>query len=116
MEAPDSAALVIFYSQLLGWPVTYEEPGTAILLAPERPIYVVFQEASGYEPPVWPPRPGKQRPMIHFDFQVDDLDSAVSEAIALEASVAQPQPKQNIRVLFDPGATRSPFVVNRTRA
>jgi predicted enzyme related to lactoylglutathione lyase len=88
IEAPDPAALASFYSELLGWPISHQEPGTAILAAPEGSIYIVFQEAHDYEPPVWPPVDGAQRTMMHFDFQVGDLDSAVAEAVALGASVA----------------------------
>jgi hypothetical protein len=40
--------------------------------------------------------------MMHFDFQVGDLDPAVAEAVALGASVAEFQPQQNVRVLLDP--------------
>ncbi|WP_405848078.1 VOC family protein [Streptomyces sp. NBC_01518] len=40
--------------------------------------------------------------MIHFDFQVGDLDSAVAEAVALGATVAESQPQAKVRVLFDP--------------
>lgn len=74
--------------------------GTAIE-APD-PTYVVFQQAAGYQPPVWPPVDGQQRPMMHFDFQVGDLDSAVAEAVALGATVAADQPRDNVRVLRDP--------------
>jgi hypothetical protein len=42
------------------------------------------------------------RPMMHFDFQVGDLDSAVAEAVALGATLAEHQPQENVRVLFDP--------------
>jgi predicted enzyme related to lactoylglutathione lyase len=102
IEAPDPAALARFYSKLLGWPIGHEEPGTAILAAPEGATYLVFQQATGYQPPVWPPVDGKQRPMIHFDFQVGDLDSAVAEALALGATLAAHQPQSNVRVLIDP--------------
>jgi hypothetical protein len=40
--------------------------------------------------------------MMHFDFQVGDLDSAVAEAGTLRASLAAEQPRDNVRVLFDP--------------
>jgi hypothetical protein len=40
--------------------------------------------------------------MMHFDFQVGDLDSAVAEALALGATVAEQQPQAHVRVLFDP--------------
>jgi predicted enzyme related to lactoylglutathione lyase len=102
IEAPDPAALARFYATLLGWPFGHEEPGTTVLAAPEGAIYLVFQQASDYESPVWPPVDGEQRPMVHFDFQVGDLDSAVAEAIELGASVASAQPNDKVRVLIDP--------------
>ena len=102
VEAPDPGALANFYSELLGWPVGQEEPGTAILAAPQGAIYIVFQQATDYQPPVWPPVDGGQRPMMHFDFQVGDLDSAVADALALGATVAGHQPQENVQVLFDP--------------
>lgn len=111
IEAPDPRALAKFYSELFGWPVAHEEPGTSILAAPEGSVYIVFQEATDYQAPVWPPRTGEQRPMMHFDFQVDDLDSAVAEAVALGASVGQHQPQQNVRVLLDPAG--HPFCLCR---
>ncbi len=111
IEAPDPGALARFYSGLLGWNIGHEEPGTTILAAPEGSIYVVFQQAAGYQAPVWPPAGGQQRPMMHFDFQVGDLDSAVAEAVALGASVATYQPQDNVRVLLDPAG--HPFCLCR---
>ncbi len=111
MEAPDPSALARFYSQLLDWPIGHEEPGTAIVAAPNGPVYLVFQQADGYEPPVWPPAGGRQRPMMHFDFQVGDLASAVAEAIELGATLADHQPQENVRVLFDPAG--HPFCLCR---
>jgi len=102
IEAPDPGALARFYSELLGWPIGHEEAGTAIIAAPEGSIYVVFQLATDYRAPTWPPVEGEQRPMMHFDFQVGDLDSAVAEAVALGATVASAQPNETVRVLFDP--------------
>ena len=104
IEAPDPSALAHFYSELLDWPIGHEEPGTAIVAAPQGSIYIVFQQATGYQAPVWPPADGQQRPMMHFDFQVGDLDSAVAEALALGATLADHQPQENVRVLFDPAA------------
>ena len=40
--------------------------------------------------------------MMHFDFQVGDLDTAVAEAVELGATIAQFQPNDNLRVLIDP--------------
>jgi hypothetical protein len=49
--------------------------------------------------------------MMHFDFQVGDLDSAVAEAVALGASVVTHQPQDNVRVLVDPAG--HPFYLCR---
>ena len=35
--------------------------------------------------------------MMHLDFQVGDLDSAVAEAVVLGASLASAQPRENVR-------------------
>ena len=102
IEAPDPGALARFYSELLGWPIGHEEPGTVIVAAPQGAVYLVFQQAADYQAPVWPPVDGKQRPMMHFDFQVGDLDSAVADAVALGASLAAAQPQEKVRVLLDP--------------
>jgi catechol 2,3-dioxygenase-like lactoylglutathione lyase family enzyme len=102
IEAPDPGALARFYSDLLGWPVGHEEPGTAILGMPHGDSFVVFQEATDYRPPVWPPAEGQQRPMMHLDFQVGDLEGAVADAVELGATLAEHQPQENVRVLLDP--------------
>ena len=102
VEAPDPAALGRFYAELLDWPIVHEEPGTTVLAALPGPSFLVFQQASGYVPPVWPPVEGQQRPMVHLDFQVGDLAEAVADAIALGASLAGTQPQEHVRVLLDP--------------
>ena len=111
IEAPDPIALAQFYSSLLEWPVVSEEPGAAVIAAPDGPIYLVFQQADDYEAPQWPPSQGRQRTMMHFDFQVGDLDVAVSDALALGATLADHQPHDHVRVLFDPAG--HPFCLCR---
>ena len=102
IEAPDPSALARFYSELLGWPIGHEEPGTTVLAAPGGSSYLVFQQAAGYQAPVWPPVDGQQRTMMHLDFQVGDLETAVGEAVALGATLAASQPQAHVRVLLDP--------------
>ncbi|MFJ7416968.1 VOC family protein [Streptomyces sp. NPDC098077] len=102
IEAPDPSGLAKFHAELLDWHIGHEEPGTAVVAASPQGPFFVFQQADGYRAPVWPPADGDQRPMMHFDFQVGDLDSAVAEAVALGATVAEFQPRENVRVLFDP--------------
>ena len=111
IEAPDPASLGRFYSELLGWPIGYEEPGTTVVVVPGGSSFLVFQRAEGYVRPVWPPVEGAQRPMLHFDFQVGDLEGAVKEAVALGATVAASQPQDNVRVLLDPAG--HPFCLCR---
>jgi catechol 2,3-dioxygenase-like lactoylglutathione lyase family enzyme len=102
IEAPDPAALAAFYTALLDWPTVHEEPGTSVVAAPGGSTYLVCQQADGYQPPIWPPVDGSQRPMMHLDVQVGDLESAVAEALALGASLADSQPHEHVRVLRDP--------------
>jgi catechol 2,3-dioxygenase-like lactoylglutathione lyase family enzyme len=102
VDAPDPLALATFYSGLLGWPVVGEDNGSLVVAAPEGRVYLVLQPASEYEPPTWPPRAGSQRPMMHLDFQVGDLDVAVAEAVARGARLADEQPNATVRVLLDP--------------
>lgn len=102
IESPDPSSLAAFYSELLGWPVGHEEPGTAILPMPRGTGFVVFQQADGYQRPTWPPAPGAQRPMMHIDVQVGDLGTAVDEAVALGATLVHEQPNDQVRVLLDP--------------
>ena len=111
IEAPDPSALAHFYSGLLGWPVGHEEPGTAVVAAAAEGPYLVFQQATDYVAPVWPPVEGRQRPMVHLDFQVGDLDEAVAEAVALGARLADHQPQDHVRVLLDPAG--HPFCLCR---
>ena len=101
LEAPDPGALGRFYAELLGWPVVHDEPGTTVVATPNG-SFLVFQQADGYRAPVWPPAAGEQRPMLHLDFQVGDLEEACAEAVALGAAVADHQPQDQVRVLLDP--------------
>jgi predicted enzyme related to lactoylglutathione lyase len=110
IEAPDPAALARFYAALLEWPIVHEEPGTTVVGVPGG-SFMVFQQATDYVAPVWPPVAGRQRPMVHLDFEVGDLESAQDEAVALGATVAEEQPNASVRVLLDPAG--HPFCLCR---
>ncbi|WP_432164087.1 VOC family protein [Streptomyces tendae] len=102
IEAPNPGGLARFYAELLGWHIEHEEATNVVVAASPQGPFFVFQQAEGYRAPVWPPADGEQRPMMHFDFQVGDLDSAVAEAVALGATPVEDQPQENVRVLLDP--------------
>lgn len=114
IEAPDPGVLARFYAGLLGWRIGHEEPGTAVVAASPQGPFLVFQRADGYRAPRWPPAEGQQRPMMHLDFQVGDLEEAVAEAVALGATVAGHQPQEDVRVMFDPAG--HPFCLCFDRA
>ena len=102
IEAPDPGALARFYSELLGWPIGHEEPGTAILAPPGGTSYLVFQQATDYRPPAWP---DPERPQqFHLDLTVDEahLDDAERRVLALGATRHDLQPGDNWRVYLDP--------------
>jgi len=74
-----------FYAELTGWDRGFHEA----VLIPENRMILCFMGSEGdfdYEPPVWPEGPGKQQKQMHFNFQVDDLPSAVDEALRLGAA------------------------------
>ncbi|MTD16586.1 VOC family protein [Nakamurella sp. YIM 132087] len=102
IEAPDPGALAVFYARLLGWEVVQMAEDQAIVTPPQPGVYMVFQRAEDWTAPVWPPVPGAQRPMMHLDFEVGDLEEAVGEAISFGATLAEDQPQERVRVMFDP--------------
>jgi catechol 2,3-dioxygenase-like lactoylglutathione lyase family enzyme len=102
LEAPDPRALGRFYSELLGWKVYKEDAEGVALDAGEGVGYLAVQRAEVYEPPVWPPQPGRQGMQLHLDFEVSDLEQAVAHAVELGAVVADFQPQEDVRVLLDP--------------
>jgi catechol 2,3-dioxygenase-like lactoylglutathione lyase family enzyme len=102
LEAPNALALAEFYARLLGWTVAKAEPGWAAVSPPSGVAYLGFQTSPEYIPPVWPAVDGKQQMMMHLDLEVDDLQSAVEDAVEMGATLAEVQPQENVRVLLDP--------------
>jgi catechol 2,3-dioxygenase-like lactoylglutathione lyase family enzyme len=102
-----------FYAGLLGWRVVAEEParpgkppedGWAQVVPPEgnTGINLNFEFDEHYQRPVWPSADGLQVASQHLDLGVADLDAAVSWAIEQGAVLADSQPQDDVRVLFDP--------------
>jgi catechol 2,3-dioxygenase-like lactoylglutathione lyase family enzyme len=112
LDCPDASALARFYADLLGWRVAKDEPGWAAVAPPGGVAYLGFQTSPEYRPPVWPPAEGEQQMMVHLDFEVDDLDAAVEDALGAGAELAQHQPQENVRVMLDPAG--HPFCLYAT--
>jgi catechol 2,3-dioxygenase-like lactoylglutathione lyase family enzyme len=102
LDCQDANALADFYGRLLGWEVTFREPDWALMRSPDGGTGLSFQSEPWYQPPVWPEVDGQPTKMLHLDIRVDDLEAAVAHAIAVGATLAEYQPQEHVRVLFDP--------------
>jgi hypothetical protein len=102
LEAPDPHALLAFWSALLDKPVWNESESGGSLDFGEGVAYLAVQRAELYEPPVWPPEPGRPGMQLHLDIEVSDLPTAVEHALELGARLADVQPQDDVRVLLDP--------------
>ena len=103
IDCRDAVKLRDFYAGLLGWEKR-EMYACPALRSPEGVVFLFDQaEDFGYVPPVWPEEPGKQQKQMHFDFQVDDLPSAVDQAETLGAVRAGSQyGGAHFVTMFDP--------------
>src|SRR5580765_6779943 len=102
IDCADADAMADFYGRLLGWEVTVREPHWVLMRDPNGGTGLSFQAESGYRAPAWPDEPGGQDKMLHLDFKVDDLDAAVTHALASGARLAEHQPQERVRVMLDP--------------
>ncbi|MBO0836616.1 MAG: VOC family protein [Actinobacteria bacterium] len=111
--APDPRALAAFYARLLRWEVTATEAarpgnppedGWAQLRPPtgEQGPTLNFEYEAQYRRPVWPSVAGQQHITQHLDIWVTDLEGSVAWAIEQGAVLADFQPQEKVRVLFDP--------------
>lgn len=99
LDSPDAKALARFYADLLGWELG---PEGGAMLPPDSVAYISFQDSPEYVRPQWPPVEGRQQQMLHLDFEVDDLETAVAHAVELGATEAEYQPQKAVRVMLDP--------------
>ena len=102
VEAPDPPTLLRFWSEILGVPIYDIDDNGGSLDFGEGVGSFTVQKAEVYEPPVWPPEPGKQGMQMHVEVEVDDLAAATGHALAVGAELADVQPQDDVRVCFDP--------------
>jgi len=103
IDCRDAQRLQDFYAGLLGWGKR-EMYGCPAVCSPDG-IVLLFDQANDYEyvRPEWPEEPGRQQKQMHFDFQVDDLPSAVAQAETMGAVKAGSQyGGSHFVTLFDP--------------
>jgi hypothetical protein len=116
--APAPRELAQFYATLLGGRITALDPalpgepeqaGWAQVRTPN--LTVNFEFERHWRVPSWPAESGRQTATQHLDIQVDELDSAVEWATACGARMAEFQPQDDVRVMFDPAG--HPFCLCR---
>lgn len=98
--------VVAFYVALTGLEVVEREDRWAMLAGAAGDMGINVQAEAWYVRPAWPERGNEQTKMMHFEVQVDDVATAVAEAVSLGAQLAEPQPVDRdpgtLRVLLDP--------------
>ena len=92
-------ALAEFYSALTGLEIE-DGDDDWVQLRSDGGAALAFQLAPDHEPPVWPSSAHPQQ--AHLDFDVDDLDVAEEQALAIGARKAEVQPGSTFRVFLDP--------------
>lgn len=98
LDCPDAKALSVFYSDLLGKPVTYDGDGIA-MIGNEGEQPVLFQQVEGYSAPHWPDLRHPQQ--FHLDVMVDDIEAGEQAALDIGATKL-PGVGENWRVYADP--------------
>ncbi|GHU35097.1 hypothetical protein FACS1894105_03120 [Clostridia bacterium] len=88
IDCPDTKELRAFYAELTDWDRDFH---WTALLADNKMVVHFMQSDFDYIPPVWPEESGKQQKQMHFNFQVDDLPSAIEEIVRLGATKATEQ-------------------------
>jgi predicted enzyme related to lactoylglutathione lyase len=99
LDCPDPRALAEFYGALSGWEIARDDERWVQLRA-DGGATLAFQHAPDHQPPVWPS--GDRPQQAHLDFDVDDLDVAEEQVLALGARKADFQPSDRFRVFLDP--------------
>jgi hypothetical protein len=65
-------------------------------------LHVSFEYEREWTAPTWPSVAGHQTATQHLDIRVEDLAAATIWAIECGATLAEFQPQDDVRVLFDP--------------
>ncbi len=97
-SAADAKVLAMFYSGLLGKPVTYQGNGAA-MIGKDGDQPVMFQQVENYQVPRWPDPAYPQQ--AHLDVTVEEIEAAEQAALALGATRLDGE-GENWRVYADP--------------
>jgi catechol 2,3-dioxygenase-like lactoylglutathione lyase family enzyme len=100
LDCADVAAETAFWAGLLGWEVAHQQEEYAMLAGPGDAPALGLGLVADHHPPSWPDEGGRKQ--FHFDLACDDVAAAEEQALALGASLADPQPGETWRVLLSP--------------
>jgi catechol 2,3-dioxygenase-like lactoylglutathione lyase family enzyme len=101
IDCPAPRRLAEFYSAITGWPIDEDTSSERwVELRSDGGATICFQRVEDYVPPQWP---GQEHPQQeHLDFEVDDLDVAEAQLLAIGARKHSVQPGTLFRVYLDP--------------
>lgn len=99
LDCADPQVLARFWAELLGGEIAVDLPGFCAVRTGDLLLGAV--RVDDHQPATWPS--DERAKQIHLDLAVDDLDSAVAEAVRLGATEAEHQSNPGrSRVLTDP--------------
>ncbi|MFC7487153.1 VOC family protein [Knoellia sp. CPCC 206453] len=107
LDSSDASRDAKFWSAVLGWDVSAEGEGYAMLTGPDHALG--FGTLPDHEEPGWPNEHGTKQ--FHLDLAVDDLDAAAAQCVELGATLPDEQPGETWRVLLDPSG--HPFCLTK---
>ncbi len=74
LDCPDPYALALFYSELVGLPITSRSADWVVIAKDDTTSGLAFQLAPGHQPSRWPDPDHPQQ--FHLDVMVDDVTAA----------------------------------------
>jgi len=112
IDCPDPDVLAPFYRGLLGLDEAFATPDRGVVSLSGAGPMLTLMRVDTFVAPSWPD--GPQHQQMHLDVGVDDVEAAVSSAIALGATEAAKQPAPDQwRVMIDP--IGHPFCLSAVR-
>jgi len=111
LDCSDAHEMARFYGGLLGWEPTAVEPNWVLMRDPGGGTGLSFKKTDWYERPIWPEEPGNQQKMIHLEVRVIPQDgqdpaaalaAATRLALSVGGTLAEPQARDDLRVVLDP--------------
>jgi hypothetical protein len=98
-DAADMHAEAQFWSQALDIPIVHRSDDWTTIEG--RGVRLAVQLAPDHVPPLWPDPTRPQQ--LHLDIEVDDVDAAEQQVLALGATrLEDPPDAQHFRVFADP--------------